>query len=112
MVERGVDFLERDGTRFGLAAEAIGGTNDVARFHATAGHESARDARPVVAAGVLVDLRRAAKLAPGDDRTIVGQAALVQVLNQSGHGFVEYRQLLFGVFEILAVPIPKTVVDR
>ena len=82
VVQRGVDFAEVDRAIGDLGAQAIGGADHLAGAEAAAGEQAAADLRPVVAAGVVVDLRRAAELAPGDHGDVVGQAALVQVFDQ------------------------------
>ena len=83
VVERGEDFLEVDRAVLGLGAQAIGRADDLAGAHAAAGQQGAGDVGPVVAAGVLVDLGRAAEFAPDDDRDVLVQAAVVQVLDQA-----------------------------
>ena len=50
---------------------------------------------PVVAAGVLVDLRRPSELAHADDQRAAGQAAVVQVVDQRREGAVQRRQQEF-----------------
>ena len=54
----------------------------LAGLHAAAGQQGATDLRPVVAAGAVVDPRRAAELAPGDHRHVVEHAARFEVLDQ------------------------------
>ena len=75
-----------------------------------------RDLRPVVAAAVLVDLRRAAELAPDHHRHVLVQPALVQVFDQRGQALIEHRQVMAGVLEgravRLAVPVPAAVGQR
>ena len=65
------------------------------------------DLRPVVAAGVLVDLRRAAELAPHDDRHVLVQPAVVQVFDQCGHALVEQRHVLPAGVERVARASPS-----
>ena len=49
---------------------------------------------PVVAAAVLVDLRRAAELGQEDDQRLVEQAAGVQVVDQGREGPVDAGQVI------------------
>src|SRR5688572_439225 len=79
VIERGPDFLEADGPADRVLAQAVGRADDLTGPHAAAGEQGARDLRPVVAAGAAVDLRRAAELAPDDDRHVLVQTALVQI---------------------------------
>ena len=55
----------------------------------------------MVAAGVLIDRRRAAELAPDDDAHILVEAALVKVFDQRADGLVEQWQVGAGVLEIV-----------
>ncbi len=65
----------------------------------------------MIAAGLIVDLGRASKLAPGQDRDIIGQAALVQVVHQRRDRLIKDGQLLLGLLEVVAMPIPEAVID-
>src|SRR2546426_5292587 len=67
VIERGEDVAELDRPVRCLAAEAISRANHLPGLHAAAGQQSAGNTRPMIATGVLVDRRRAAKLAPDDD---------------------------------------------
>src|SRR5262245_30309706 len=71
LVERGEDLLEVDGTLGGFFAEAVGGADDLADAHSAAGEERAAYVRPVVAAGLFVDARSAAELAPNNHGHVV-----------------------------------------
>ena len=106
VVERGEDFAEVEGAVIGLAAEAVRGADDLAGPHAAAGQHGAGNLRPVVAAGVVVDLRRAAELAPKDHRHVLVQAALMQVLDQRAEALVEQRTVLPERVVDAAVMIP------
>ena len=68
--------------------------------------------RPVIAAGVVVDFRRAAEFAPHDDRHIFIQAPLVQIGDQGGRRTVEQRAVVANRLEILPVVVPAAEVER
>src|SRR5208283_3639474 len=69
-------------------------------------------ARPVVAAGILVDARRAAEIADPQEDRVLPEAAFVQFADQRAHGLVQVWQLASaqGV-EILAVGVPAAHAD-
>ena len=92
----------------GFAAQAVGRANHLAVFHAAAGQQRARDARPMVAAAVLVDFRRATELAPHADGDVFVQAAIVQIPDERRDALVEHRHVASGVAKVVPVPIPKT----
>ena len=71
--------------------------------------QAAGDLRPVVAAGVVVDLRRPAELAPGDDDGVVEHAADLQVLDQGREALVELPAVVADEVEVLAVAVPAAV---
>src|SRR5438876_1006786 len=64
VVKRREDLAKRHRSFVGFASESIGGADDLAGFHSTAGQQRAADARPVVASAVLVDDGSASKLTP------------------------------------------------
>src|SRR2546422_664463 len=64
MIERGEAFAEGDWPRNRFAAEPVGRTDDLAGLDSAAGEHGAGNPRPMIAPGILVDSRRAAKLAP------------------------------------------------
>src|SRR5205085_856180 len=65
----------------------------------------------VFAAGVLVHLRRSAKLSVTDDERVLHQAALMHVLDEVREALVKLRQLVLEVVEDLGVMVPAAVVD-
>src|SRR6202012_4945733 len=71
VIHRGEDVLRRDGMFF----RELGASITFAQYHAAldppTGHGHGEDVRPVVAARVLVDPRRAAKFAPAQDERVV-----------------------------------------
>jgi hypothetical protein len=79
---------------------AVGAADHLPRLHAAAGQERAIDLGPVVAAGVLVDARRAAKLAPGDHRHIVQKTADFQVLDQGAEALIQLGPVVAQELEI------------
>ena len=69
VVERGEHLAERHRPVDRFAAQAVGRADHLPGPHAAAGQQRAVHLRPVVAARLAVDLRRAAELAPDDHRT-------------------------------------------
>ena len=94
VVQRGVDFAERDRAGDRFAGDPVGRADHLARLHAAAGQQGEIHLRPVVAADDGADLRRAAELAPHDDRAILVEPALVQVLDQGADALVEDGEIL------------------
>ncbi len=86
--------------------EGVRGADDLAMPHAAAGEQGARNTRPVIASRILVDGGGASKFAPDHDRYVLFQAAIAQVLEQSGEPLVEEWQILAQRIEIIAVMIP------
>src|SRR5205085_11248287 len=83
------------------------GADDLAQLQAAAGDQGRHDGRPVVAAAVIVvDLRRAAELAPHDRHDVVLHASGVQVVDQGGDGGVDLGQLPPQRLEVVAVRVP------
>ena len=63
----------------------------------------------MVPAGVSVDLRRAAKLAPGDNGNVVQKTSLVEILDQRGQAEIKQRQRSARFGETVFVPVPVVV---
>jgi hypothetical protein len=63
----------------------------------------------VVAAGVLVDLRRPAELAPDDHGDVAVQAAVLAGLDQRRDPLVEQRQVLAEPVELVPERIPEVL---
>src|SRR5690349_17450493 len=96
----------------GCVAAHVCGADDLISRRAGAGKEHRHRVRPVVAAGVTVDLRRTAKFAQCDDERAREQAALIQVVDQGRDGVVPARQSLPACVENADVMIPATVIER
>src|SRR5262249_45344303 len=95
--------------RSGFLAPARRRANDLSGSHTAARHQGAAHARPVVAAAVRVDPRRAPELAPDDNRDIVQQIALMQVLNESRKSEVQKGQRRSRQREQVLVPVPVVI---
>src|ERR1051325_4238516 len=76
VVKRGEYFAEGHGPFHRFAAEPVSRADDLPGLHPAAEEHGAGDARPMIASAVLVDRRRAAELAPNDDRNVLVTAAL------------------------------------
>lgn len=93
VVDGGGEVLGGLGVAGGVAAVFVGGADDRAAGDAAAGEEDALDEAPVVAsgelgAGDLGDLGGAAEFAGHDDEGVVEEAAVVEVVEEGGHGAV------------------------
>ena len=85
---------------------------DLAALDGAAADHDGPAARPVIAAGVLVDARRAAEFTHPHDDGVLPQATIDQVLDQSTHGIVQGRLQACGVgLEVLGVGVPAAQVD-
>ena len=71
------------------SAVAVRCADDLAHVQPAAGEQQRCEFAPVVAAAVLVDLRRAAHLSAADEQHLVIQAARFQVVEEGAHGVVE-----------------------
>lgn len=113
VIECGEDLAEVDTAVGDFAAEAVGGTDDVAGFHAAAGEEGAADLRPVVAAAVFVDLWGAAEFAPCDDGDVFVHAAEVEVFDEGAEALIEEREVgeEFGMIGAVEVPAAEVESD-
>src|SRR5947208_720177 len=78
VIERGHDVLIVNRPADGSGGVAVGFADYLAGAHSATGEQRHADSGPVVAAAVFGDRRRAAEFAPGDDRDVVDQAALVE----------------------------------
>ncbi len=92
-VQRRMHFAKVNRSIGNLAAETIGSANHLSATEAATGDQSPSDLRPMVATGVGVDSRRAAKLAPGDNSHIVEHAAFIKVADQCRQCPFEDRQV-------------------
>src|SRR5207244_10857833 len=108
MIKCGEDFTKGDRPFNGFATQTVRCADDLPGFHPAAREQCARNARPMIAAGILVDRRRATELTPNNYGHILVKTALVQVLHEGGNALIEQWQVRTGVSEILPVIIPKT----
>src|SRR5207302_10051299 len=87
--------------------------NDPTGPQPSARQEGAADLRPMVTAGIFVNDRRPAELAPRDHGDVFVQSALVQILDQRAHALIEQRAVgVFELREVVAVKIPATEIER
>ena len=64
----------------------------------------------MIAAGVFVDLRRAAELARDYDQRVVEATGLAEVIEQAGDGVVEvWEQVLLQIDEVAEVRVPTGI---
>ena len=78
----------------GVFTKTIGTSNRLSGLHATAGHVSTADLRPVVASRTLVDTRCSTKLTPHQYRHIVEHPAFFQVGDQGGHSLINPNSVM------------------
>ena len=90
-----------------FAGDAVGGADHLAGTHAAAREQGGVHLRPMVAADLVADPRRAAELAHDDDAAIVGEAAPVQVFDQGADAVVEDRGSLPVAQKIGCSPGPR-----
>ena len=112
MVQRGEHFLEGHGAILGRFTQAVRRSDHLSGPHSAAGQQRTGDARPVVAARVLVDLGRASKLTPHDHGHVAVHASFMQVGDKRRDGPVEHRHVLPSTREVAAVPVPAAEVER
>ncbi len=110
----GCEVGDGDGVGGGFAGVFGGGADDLAHFEAAAGEEEGSEFAPVVAAAVFVDFWGAAHFAAADDEDILGEAAVVEVLDEGGDGVVEgcgdvAHALVEGGVVFVGVEVPDEV---
>ena len=81
-------------------------------LHATTGKHHREDTWPVVASGIRVDLRGAAKFGSDHDKGRIEQSAFVEVGDEGGDGLVDRREV-FGdlAFEALVSAVNRSLAD-
>src|SRR5262249_6797871 len=94
-----------------VPALAVAPADVLAAAYAAAGEDDAEHLGPVVAAGLIVDRRRAAELAHAHDQRVSEPAAVVQVLYQRGECRVELVAQRFDSGEIVGVCVPAVQRD-
>ena len=103
----------RTGSSFGNAPGRVRRPVGPPAADAAAGHDHRLALRPVVAAGVLVDLRRAAEVAGPVDQRLVQQPAVLQVFEQGGERPVGVRQAaVLERGEVVLVRVPAADARR
>ena len=114
--EGGVDITERDGAGNRLGTDPVGGADHLPMPHPAAGEEGAVDLRPVVAADDVADLRRPPELPPHHHGTVVGEPALVEILDERRERLIKDGEILRLPLEDriarAAVPVPLAVIER
>ena len=85
---------------------------NAAAADASSGEEHGIAVRPVIAAAVAVDLRRAAHFAQHDDQRLCEEAARVEIAHQAAERLIELRQVEFlHDGKVARVRVPAVVVD-
>src|SRR5947209_2912615 len=83
VAEAAQEVVDGDGVVFHFGAVGRRLADDLAALDAAAGQSDVEEPGKVVAAGVAVDLRRAAELAHPDDQRLVQHPARLEVSDQS-----------------------------
>ena len=112
VIEGCEDLLKADRSLVGFSAHSVGRSDDLPRAHPSAGQEGVGHPRPVVPSRILVNGRRASKLAPCNHGRVVGHSALVQIFDQCRESLIEIGQVLLCSREVAPVPIPEAVAHR
>src|SRR5262249_42794145 len=112
VVERGENVLEGDRPILGVSGGLVGRAGDLAGAHTAAGQQGEIDGRPVIAAGILVDLGSAAEFAPDYNRDVFIETTEMQVFNERRKSHIELGDASAAGSEILAVSIPAAKRDR
>src|SRR5262245_41481730 len=94
VIEGDEDFAELHGAFHRFASQAIGRADDASGLHAATENQTAGDAWPVVAAGVLVDRGGASEFAPDHYGHVFFQPAPVQIIDQGADALVQQGQVL------------------
>ena len=86
----GVEIVDAHAILHGLESDVVGGAVDGAALGAAAGHPDAEAAGTVVAAGLALTLgdRQAPEFPAPDDQRGIQESALLQILDERGHGLV------------------------
>lgn len=96
-VERGGEILRSADLVRGVVAAGIGGADHVPTGHAGPGEEDGHGPGPVVASGVLVDLRSPAEFPESDHQGPVEQAAVVEVGEEGSDTLIEAFEVIAAV---------------
>ncbi len=94
------------GGRGHLSAVFVGGTDDFASHQSTPASDHAPTPRPMVAAGIAIDPRRAAELAHPQDDCVAEQPARGQVFDERAHRLIHFGEFLLQARETILVQIP------
>ena len=97
----------------GMLTQSIGRSNYLTCSHAPACQQGTADLWPVVAAPVFVDDRCPTEFAPDDDRDILVQSAVVQIVQQCRQTLIQHRKMISCIFKVgpvrPTVPVPSSV---
>ena len=94
LVDRGVEFTERDGSRDRFAGDSVGGADYLTRLHPAPGQYGEIHLGPVVAADLGVDFWCSSELAHHYHGAVVAQSAKVQVLDEGTETLIEAQESL------------------
>src|SRR4051794_11622208 len=114
MQQRGVQVVNADGARGDVVAEIVRGAVSDSRLHAAASKPHRKAPRMVIAAiavrsQVALTIHRATELTAPDDERLIQQAALLQVLNESGGGLVGFFRALAELIGQAVVRVPAAM---
>ena len=89
----------------------VGGTDDLAGLHATAGEEAEVGLGPVVTSAFGVDFRGTTKLTPANNAHILFHAPVVDVLHEGAKRLVEHRYVRAATLEFFTMPVPAAEIQ-
>src|SRR5262245_8919641 len=105
---RGMNVGRRDRSRGWIGACLVGTADDLPAANAAAGQYHREAIWPVIAAGLIVDDRRAAEISHPDDERRIEQTALLEVVEQSDVRLFHRRdKAVFQPIEVILVRIPN-----
>ena len=106
LVNRGPQVIRAQWPLDGEFRPRIGGSDDLAVFHAAAGQGRAGDPGPVVPSAFLVELRSAAEFTPHHHTDVLIQTAVVQVLDEGRQSVIQLRENFAGLRKVARMPVP------
>jgi hypothetical protein len=104
--DRGQEVLDADGSIRHLGSVGASLADDLSALDAAAGQHRRPRVRPVIAAAIAVDFRRASKLAHPDKQGRLQHAALFEVAHQGGPGRIEHCTKALDAVEVVEMRIP------
>src|SRR5687768_10533829 len=90
----GGEVVRAHGILGGICAVFVGSAVNEATLHSAAREQDGVAIRPMIAAGVFIDLWGSAEFAHPDDEGVLEKAASVHVFQERGEGLVSNRKVI------------------